>query len=99
AGPLGAVCAQPVPVDPLLPIQARDAEIRSHVALPPCVCALPTCVRKYLTVQGGSAPSWRDFRTDLKSQANTLELVLRETMMGKITRRGLAHGLARGGAA
>src|ERR1700685_1391767 len=63
---------------------------------PPCVYALPTCVRKYLTVQGGSPPSWRDFRNDLKSQANTLELVLKETMMGKITRRGLARGGAAG---
>ena len=33
AGPLGAVFAQPVPVDPLLPIQPGDAEIRSHGAL------------------------------------------------------------------
>ncbi len=34
AGPLGAVFAQPVPVDPLLPIHAGDAEIRSHDVLP-----------------------------------------------------------------
>ena len=43
AGPLGAVCAQPVPVDPLLPIQPGDAEIRSHVALPPCLRAAHLC--------------------------------------------------------
>src|SRR5262249_22068651 len=35
AGPLGAVFSQPVPVDPLLPIHAGDAEIRSHMTLPP----------------------------------------------------------------
>src|SRR6202035_783269 len=34
-----------------------------------------------------------------KSHADTLELVLREIMMDKITRRGLARSLARGGAA
>src|SRR5580700_11042607 len=63
---------------------------------PPCFDALPTCVRKYLAVQGGEAMSQPDFRNDLKSHANTLELVLREIMMGKITRRGLARGGAAG---
>src|SRR5580698_3693576 len=50
---------------------------------PPCVYALPTCVRKYLTVQGGEAMSQPDFRNDLKSQAYTLELVLRENNDGQ----------------
>src|SRR5215831_314755 len=34
ARPLGAVCAQPIPVDALLPIQTRDTEICSHEVLP-----------------------------------------------------------------
>jgi hypothetical protein len=32
---LDAILAQPVPVDPLLPIEPGDAEIRSHAILPP----------------------------------------------------------------
>src|ERR1700689_4616034 len=34
ASAFGAVFAQPVPIDPLLPVQPGDAEIRSHDALP-----------------------------------------------------------------
>ncbi len=34
ARPFGPVFAQPIPVDALLPIQTRDAEIRSHEVLP-----------------------------------------------------------------
>jgi TRAP-type mannitol/chloroaromatic compound transport system substrate-binding protein len=51
-----------------------------------------------LTVQGGSALSYRNFRNDLKSQTWTLELVFTEETMAKITRRGVisrgAAGLA-----
>jgi hypothetical protein len=62
AGPLGPVFAQAVPIDPLLPIQPGDAEIRSHDGLPLPFCTRSTSVRKNLTVQGGAAALRRNFR-------------------------------------
>ena len=40
ARPFDAIFAEPVPIDPLLPVHAGDAEIRSHHVLPLIVIAL-----------------------------------------------------------
>src|SRR5262249_34422379 len=57
ACPLDAIFAEPVPIDPLLPVHAGDAEIRSHRVLPLVVKVLvPNCtlLPTQVAAQGGS---------------------------------------------
>src|SRR3984885_11513707 len=76
AGPLGAVFAQPVPIDPLLPNHSGDAEIRSHDALPLPLYPGATCVRKNLTLQDANATA-AEFPRRLMSQAGFVDLAPR----------------------